>query len=295
MVSPSPLLLGKKQSLSVIIITGLSGAGKLSFMRALEDIGFYCVDNLPVLLFAKFINLVKTTQGNITKIALGIDSRGRSHFGHLLREIKKTTNIDVKIVFLNASTETFIKRFQETRRKHPLGEKINIVHAIEKERVLLEPIKKRATIILDTNVHTVHDLRKWVQKAFSRTSTREMTVSLISFGFKYGIPPESNLIYDIRFLPNPYFISDLKHLNGINKKVQQYLFSHKTVISYLRRFRPFMFYTLDKFYREGRSFANISIGCTGGKHRSVSFVEKLKKEKIKNIVFVIYHRDLGKE
>ncbi len=291
--------MNKNQDKHIVIVTGLSGAGKTSVMRALEDQGFYCVDNLPIPLLATFLQLVVKTQGNQLKVALGLDARGE-HFCHdLASEISKLQqgsfkNI-VKTMFLNASTNTILKRFQETRRKHPLASTTDLFTAIENEKKLLEPIMASADMILDTDTFNIHDLRKWVSNAFSEVQKKELVVNLISFGFKYGAPEESNLVFDVRFLPNPYFIPDLKKLDGRNTSIQEYLFSHAAATEYWNRLSSFLHYSLQQFYEEDRFFVTIAVGCTGGKHRSVAFIEKIKNESWPKVRFVVNHRDVEKE
>ena len=290
--------MNKNQDKQIIVVTGLSGAGKASVMRALEDQGFYCVDNLPIPLLTTFLQLMAQTNGSPLKVALGLDARGE-HFCHdLAAEINKLKQGAfkhlVKIIFLNASSATLIKRFQETRRKHPLADDIDLVSAIEKEKNLLEPIILSSDITLDTDTFNIHDLRKWISNAFADVQKKELVVNLISFGFKYGAPEDSNLVFDVRFLPNPYFVPELKNLDGRTEKIQKYLFSHTIVNDYWERLSSFINYSLQHFYEEDRFFVTIAIGCTGGKHRSVAFVEKMKSQAWANIRFLVNHRDVGR-
>lgn len=284
----------------IVIVTGLSGAGKASVMRALEDQGFYCVDNLPIPLLTTFLNLVFQTSSNLPKVALGIDIRGEQFFQDFAAEVVKLQQgplkTYIKIIFLNANTSTLLKRFQETRRKHPLAnENLDVSSAIEKEKTLLEPIMGMADMVLDTDTFNPHDLRHWVKQAFDTIEGKNLVVNLISFGFKYGAPEESNLTFDLRFLPNPFFIPDLKHLDGRDLPVQKHLFEQQAVIDYWNRLTDFLRYSLLKFHEEGRFFVTIAIGCTGGKHRSATFVEKIKEEQWPNISFIVNHRDIEKE
>ncbi|MBU4269919.1 RNase adapter RapZ [Candidatus Dependentiae bacterium] len=284
-----------------LIITGLSGAGKTIFIRSLEDFGFYCVDNLPLPMLSTFLNLAYHGQHNLSKVALSVDARSKnflSDFTTLLENIKnqERDRWDLKIIFLNASTNTITRRFQETRRNHPLFDmNTNLLDAIKQEKNLLEPIMAMADIVLDTDVFNVHDLRDWVRTSLSKTFQQEILVNLISFGFKYGVPTESNLVYDLRFLPNPYFEQDLKGLDGRSDIIKKYLFEKDVVNEYWSNLRDFLKYSVQKFYERGRFFVNVAIGCTGGKHRSVAFVEKLGSEKWENTKFLVQHRDLGKE
>ncbi len=172
---------------------------------------------------------------------------------------------------------------------------ISLLSAIEKECQLLEPIKNISNLVVDTDVFNIHELRKWVKEAFSDEQAQKMLVNIISFGFKHGVPAESNLVYDLRYLPNRYFISELKPLDGCHEKIQEYLFSQSAVNEYWERLKSFLHYSVQKFYQEGRFFVNIGIGCTGGKHRSVAFAQKLSGEKWDHIKFLVQHRDLGKE
>lgn len=286
----------EKQTRQVIIVTGLSGAGKSGVIRGLEDLGFYCVDNLPVPMLSVFLNLAFQTQ--TLKVALGIDARGEQFFTDFITEVqklKKELGTNLKIIFLTASPETLIKRFQETRRTHPLAKDIDLVQAIEKEKQILAPIMGMADIKLDTNAFNTHDLRKWVSVAFSNEQVRKLVVNLVSFGFKYGVPTESNMVHDLRSLPNPYFIPSLKALDGRTPDIQNYLFEQPTVVAYWDKLIDYTKFAIDKFYQEGRFFVTVSIGCTGGKHRSVTFVERLSKQNWENIKFLVNHRDVGKE
>jgi UPF0042 nucleotide-binding protein len=291
--------MNKNKDKHIVIVTGLSGAGKTSVMRALEDQGFYCVDNLPIPLLYTFLQLVMKTQDNQLNVALGLDARGE-HFCHdLASEIHKlqqgSFKTFVKIMFLNASTNTLIKRFQETRRKHPMALTIDLSSAIEKEKKLFEPIMTCADIILDTDTFNIHDLRKWVSNVLSEVQVKELIVNLISFGFKYGVPEESNMVFDVRFLPNPYFIPHLKLLDGRDQQVREYLFAHAVARDYWSRLSSFLHHSLEQYYKEDRFLVSIAIGCTGGKHRSVAFIEKIKSEAWQNIKFLIHHRDVEKE
>lgn len=282
----------------VLIVTGLSGAGKTSVMRMLEDIGFYCVDNLPIPLLSTFLKLAYS-HPNFCKVALGIDARGEQFLSDFITEIQSITKNDVacelKIIFLNAREQTILKRFQETRRNHPLADGISLEAAIEKEKQLMEPIMALADMTLDTDALNIHELRSLIRTSFSGNHQRELVVNVISFGFKYGVPAESNLVYDLRFLPNPYFIPELKAHDGRTNIIQEYLFSHTNTQDYWLRLTDFLYHSLEQFYQEGRFFATVAMGCTGGKHRSVSFVERLGKVSWPHVRFLITHRDVGKE
>jgi UPF0042 nucleotide-binding protein len=200
----------------------------------------------------------------------------------------------LKIIFLQSSDNTLIRRFEETRRRHPLARGASLSEAIKKEKELLKPIMDLSDTVLDTDTFNLHELRRWVRNSFADMKSQEILVNLTSFGFKYGMPPESNLVYDVRFLPNPYFIPALKAMDGRQKEVSQYLFEQKSVVDYWERLSSFLKYALQKYFEEGRPFVNVAIGCTGGRHRSVSIVERIAKEKWKNVSFLVHHRDTHK-
>jgi UPF0042 nucleotide-binding protein len=282
-----------------LIITGLSGAGKTSVMRSLEDLGFYCVDNLPLPLLPTFLKLAFNGQSHLAKVALGIDARGEQFLQSLAVEIQQVrataVECSLKIIFVSAQHQTLLKRFQETRRKHPLANSISVEQAIEREKNLMEPIMRLADVILETDGLTIHELRHLVSAHFSQGQLQELTVNLVSFGFKYGVPAESNLVYDVRFLPNPYFTPILKECDGRDQSVHDFLFSKPVVQDYWQQLEKFLHYTLTRFHEEGRFCATVALGCTGGKHRSVAFVEKIGHQPWPNIRFCITHRDVGKE
>lgn len=287
-----------KQKQHIVIVTGLSGAGKTSVMRALEDIGYYCVDNLPVPLLSTFLSLTSQTE-HLRDVALGIDARNELFLSHLIHEIEHLKKEDaghkLSILFLNAQEHTLVKRFQDTRRSHPLAHALSLTQAIAKERILLTPIMSMADILLETDAFTIHGLREWVRTIFSHNKKRQLLITLTSFGFKYGIPTESNLLFDLRFLPNPYFISELKALDGRDPRIADYLFSQKTVQNYWDYVYTFIMQTVQHYVQGGHIHITISIGCTGGKHRSVAFIEKLHSMEMPGVTTLINHRDITKE
>lgn len=281
----------------VIIVTGLSGAGKASVMRVLEDLGFYCVDNLPIPLLENFLSFSFGQQPHMLKVALGIDARDHKFLPNLeaaLTSIQKNiaTVCQLRTIFLNASDTTLLKRFQETRRRHPLGLNCSLLEAIAQERNLLLSVMDAADVVLDTDSFNMHQLRSWALQTFSGNQKRQMVVDLVSFGFKYGIPLESNLVYDLRFLPNPYFIPELKPLSGLDAPIKNYLFEQQAVEECWGKLQEFLQYSLQKSYEEGRFFVTVAIGCTGGRHRSVAFVERLAKVAWDNIQILVRHRDI---
>lgn len=289
----------KKERL-VVIVTGLSGSGKNIAVRTLEDLGFYCVDNLPIPLIPTFIKFAFQSKTNLFKIALGIDARSEQFLNDFMQAIDEIKNSDsyscqLRIVFLQSSDQVLLKRFQETRRRHPLAIGTSLKSAIDKEKELLAPLKDLSDIVFDTDTCNTHELREWIRKSFCENLGQKILISLVSFGFKFGVPAESNLVCDLRFLPNPYFIPELKSFNGKDEVIQNFLFSKPDVLEYWQHLKSFLEYSINKYHEEGRFFANVSIGCTGGKHRSVAFVEKLSLQSWKNVAFLVTHRDIAKE
>ena len=281
----------KKASFTTIILTGLSGSGKTVALNAFEDSGFFCVDNLPSQLITTFVNLCTKTP-SLSKIAIGVDIRDRkflTDFHGIIDSLRK--KIDLKILFLESTDETLIRRFKETRRPHPLGLK-DLKKAVLKEVELLEPIRKEADSIIDTSSLTPHQLRKHIIEAYLEKGPKEMTIGLISFGYKYGVPSEVDLLFDVRFLPNPYFIKELKELTGTSPKVRKFVLEKDDTKEFLEKLYPLLDHVIPLYKKEGKSYLTIGIGCTGGQHRSPAIVQeiekKLKKQKLKT---TLTHRD----
>ncbi len=282
----------------VLIITGYSGAGKHTVLRALEDIGFYCVDNLPINLLDSLFQLIAQSKIPGQRIALGLDVRGVQNINLFVKHVEHMRSIwpDVlKIFFLTCNSDVLMKRFQETRRKHPLANDIDLSTAIIQEQRILQPLVNMADVLLDTNQLNIHELRQFVCNLFTKTDERYIMVKLISFGFKYGVPTESNFVYDVRSLPNPYFMPLLKNLKGTDQPIIDYLFAQPPVCEYWDRFVDFATYSIKKLYQEGRFFMNIAVGCTGGRHRSVAFVHKFVQQKLPHVKFIVKHRDVDRE
>lgn len=296
--TPLQSTLRLEPTMQIVIVTGYSGAGKSTVLRSLEDIGFYCVDNLPITLLNSFFTQTIATQKHITRIALGIDARSVGNISYLIEYIdtlRITWPTQLKIFFLTCQADILVKRFQETRRKHPLANDIDLFQAIKQEITILQPLINRADLLLDTEQLTIHELRKFTQKAFERSGQHHIMVTLMSFGFKYGVPAESNFVYDVRSLPNPYFIPALKNFNGTHPEINDYLFAQPEVQEYWHRLIDFATYSIEKSFQEGRFFVNIAIGCTGGKHRSVAFVHKFSQQSLQHIKFTIKHRDIDRD
>jgi RNase adapter protein RapZ len=269
---PSP---GRRE---LVIITGLSGSGKGTVLKVLEDLGFYSVDNLPIELIPKFAEL---TQGasNIRKAALVVDIREGatlSRFPKMFRELKR--RLPVRLLFLEAEDDTIVRRFSETRRPHPLGSDITVVEGVETERTRLTPIRALADHIVDTSKFTVHELRDFIQATFAGSRDEpKMMVSVISFGFKHGVPSDVDLVFDVRFLPNPNYIPEFKPLTGKNARVARYIRGYPQTQEFLDRITDLLLFLLPHYIREGKSYLTIAFGCTGGQHRSVMMAAEIRK------------------
>jgi len=286
------------QNVKIVIITGLSGSGKSTAIRALEDLGFFCVDNLPPILLPKFIELCKASSGEISKIAMVMDVRERTflkEYPEIFKELKKKGQ-EIKILFLESSDEALVRRFKETRRQHPLAEKGSVLEGIKRERGKLSDLKILASDVLDTSNLNVHQLREVITQLFSRVSgRRKMTITLTSFGYKFGIPYDADLIMDVRFLPNPFFVSELRNFSGNDKRVYNYVMKNEIVEKFQEKFIDLINFLIPQYKKEGKSYLSIGVGCTGGQHRSVAMINSLEKllSKKRYLVRVI-HRDLGK-
>jgi UPF0042 nucleotide-binding protein len=287
------------QPSSFIIITGLSGSGKGTFLRALEDRGYFCVDNLPVGLLSKFYELVLKSSEEAAKAALVIDVReGQtlSEFPSMLEELRNSHALEISVWFLEASDEVLVRRFSETRRPHPLDPNRPVLEAIALERERLAPIRDVADHVLDTSQFTIHELRQHAVRLFEEKTDQHLLVSLVSFGFKYGVPIDSDLVFDVRFLPNPNFVPHLKAYTGSDPNVVDYMNSQEATGQFLEHVYNFVDFLLPQYEREGKSYVTISVGCTGGRHRSVFIANAIANhvEALKYRVKVS-HRDVEKK
>ncbi len=284
--------------LDIVVVTGLSGSGKSVAIRALEDNGFFCIDNLPVLLIPKFIDLCQGYHEGIKRIALGIDLRG-GHFFQSWPDVMaemRAAGHRVEVLFFDASDEVLLRRFSETRRPHPLAGEAPIQEGIVRERKALEGMRALADRIIDTSDFNVHELKKEMEQYFSQVlSPRKMSIFLTSFGYKYGIPHDTDMILDVRFLPNPFFVDELRGKNGLASEVEEFVLRREETHAFLDRLYSLLEFTLPQYEREGKSSLTLALGCTGGKHRSVVLVEELKK-KLDGKRFRIHvrHRDINK-
>jgi len=283
---------------SFVIITGQSGSGKGTFLKALEDRGYFCVDNLPVGLVSKFYELVLKSEDDESKVAMVIDIRDGETLQalpNIYSGLKNQEGVDVSLWFLEASDASLIRRFSETRRPHPLNPDRPVADSIAHERQLLAPIRELADHILDTSAFNIHDLRKHALSLFDDKETARLLILLVSFGFKYGVPSVSDLMFDVRFLPNPHFIPHLKAQTGSDPGVIEYLNAQPETGEFVGRLENFLDYLIPQYEKEGKSYVTISVGCTGGHHRSVFVIDELARHfQSKEYRVRVTHRDSEK-
>jgi UPF0042 nucleotide-binding protein len=262
----------------LVILTGLSGSGKSTVLKTFEDLGFYCVDNLPVELIPTFSELHMHGGGEIERAALLVDAREGEQIERLpalFREMRK--EYGASLVFIEASEDALLRRFSETRRPHPLGRDLSVREGLRRERELMEPIRKLADAVIDTTKFNVHELRHFITERFQRADRKPLLVSIVSFGYRFGIPSDADLVFDVRFLPNPHFVPSLRRYSGKHARVVRYIRSFPQSREFLRRIEGLLAYLIPHYIREGKSYLTIAIGCTGGRHRSVMLAEALAK------------------
>src|SRR5207302_10635428 len=265
--------------LSFVVITGLSGAGKSFAIKCFEDMGFFCVDNLPTTLIPTFADLIMRSEQPIHRVALGVDVREGAYLSRLLDTIRelRARGHAVEVLFLEASEEALVRRYHETRRRHPLAGDGNALDGIRAERKALSDLRVVADRILDTTALTVHQLKDRLVELYVAPKARPgLSVSLVSFGFKHGVPFDADLVFDVRFLPNPHFVEGLRPLDGRDTRVREFILQHEESRELLRRLQDFLGFVLPAYQREGKAYLTVAIGCTGGRHRSVALVEELK-------------------
>jgi RNase adapter protein RapZ len=284
--------------MAFVIITGLSGAGKSRAVNSLEDLGFYCVDNMPPTLIPKFSELCLQTNGKINNVAIVTDVRGGALFNSLfegLDELKKQGG-DYKILFLDADDAVLMRRYKETRRKHPLSEPGGTISdAISQEREMLRPARERADFIIDTSNLTSAQLKERITVLFTGDNKGSLMVNCVSFGFKFGTPTEADLIFDVRCFPNPFYVDELKHLTGLDMPVKDYVFASEETRKFVKMLFDMIDFLLPLYTNEGKSQLVIAIGCTGGRHRSVAIADALYRHILeKDIRAAVSHRDIHK-
>jgi len=284
--------------LGVVIVSGLSGAGKTVALRALEDTGFFCIDNLPVTLIESFLSTIKS-RVNIQNVGIGVDIREKTFLGDAYRIISSLKErYSIEILFLEAEKEVMIRRFKETRRPHPMitsKAAADIEEAIDKEKSQLSVLRESADKIVDTSNYTPHQLRQLIISAYGHADAKKgLNIALLSFGYKFGIPQNADLLFDVRFLPNPYFVPSLRQLNGLDKQVADYVLSSPDTWELLSRLNNLLDFLIHRYVKEGRSYLIAGVGCTGGKHRSPAIAQELARN-IKGhhgIEVTIIHRDI---
>jgi UPF0042 nucleotide-binding protein len=279
--------------LRIVVITGLSGAGKSTALRVFEDLGYFCVDNLPAPLVGEFARMAET-RGDITRVALGIDARGRA-FGKGASDL--TTELragghDVSVVFLDATDEALVRRFSETRRRHPLAVDADVLTGVRAEREDLSNLRSQAIDVVDTTLLTPHELRRTLVARYGEGASRDMVARLMSFGFRYGIPVDADLVFDVRFLPNPYFVPDLKPLSGRDVPVSQHVLAQAEAQEFLTHCVGILGFLIPLYRREGKSYLTVAFGCTGGRHRSVALVEEVARRLSAREKALVVHRDV---
>ena len=279
-----------------VVVTGMSGSGKRTAMKMLEDVGFYCVDNLPVPLIEKFVELVATPNSEISKVALGLDVRADQPFGDAQRILDKLKENGYlfEILFMEASDAVLLKRYKETRRMHPLSPDGRVEEGVHKERDILKEIKHKADYVIDTSNLLTRELKEEIDHIFVRNEEyNPLMVSIVSFGFKNGVPADVDLVFDVRFLPNPFYIDELKHKTGNDKEVRDYVMSFPEASMFLNKLMDMLDFLIPNYVKEGKHQLVIGIGCTGGKHRSVTLANELyaKMKDHGTYGVKLYHRD----
>lgn len=280
----------------LVILTGLSGSGKSTVLKTFEDLGFYCVDNMPVELIPTFSELRVHGSGEIERAALLVDAREGEQLERLpaiYRKLRREQQAE--LVFIEASDEALLRRFSETRRPHPLGHDRPVREGLRRERELMAPIRKLADVVLDTTKFNVHELRQFITQRFKNPDRRPLLVALVSFGYRFGIPPDADLVFDMRFLPNPHFVPRLRRYSGRHPRVARYIRSFPQTGEFLRRIEGLLAYLIPHYIREGKSYLTIAFGCTGGRHRSVMLAEAVRRALgRRGYAAKVVHRDVEK-
>ncbi|MGG1630307.1 RNase adapter RapZ [Rossellomorea sp. NRS-1567] len=288
---------GSTNDVQLVIITGMSGAGKTVAIQSFEDLGFFCVDNLPPTLLPKFLELMKESGNKMNKVALVMDLRGREFFDHLFKaldELAETSWVTPQVLYLDADDSSLVRRYKETRRSHPLAPSGLPLEGIRQERELLEELKGRAQLIYTTSTMKPRELREKILTEFSVNKKTIFTVNVVSFGFKHGIPIDADLVFDVRFLPNPHYIDHMRPKTGLDEEVSTYVLKWNETNKFIEKVTDLLSFMLPQYKREGKSQLVIAIGCTGGQHRSVALAEYLGHHFENDYQTKISHRDIQK-
>ena len=286
----------KRDASQLVILTGLSGSGKSTVLKAFEDMGFYCVDNLPVELIPIFAELHAAGEAEFRRAALLVDAREGLQIQKLpglLQHLRREHS--ASLVFIDANDDALLRRYSETRRPHPLGKDYSVRESLQHERRLMEPIRSLADVVIDSSQFNVHELRNFITRRFKNPDRHPMLISVVSFGYKYGVPNDADLVFDVRFLPNPHFVPRLRRFTGKHPRVRKFIHSFPQTSQFLKRMESLLAYLMPHYIEEGKSYLTIAFGCTGGKHRSVMLAEEIKKalEK-KKYATKVFHRDIEK-
>lgn len=281
---------GRKARL--VVITGLSGSGKSTAIRALEDVGFYCIDNLPVVLMSDVMELIHDDR--IEHLGLVVDIRGRPFLDQApgILDSLEADGAELDLLFLDASDETLIRRFSETRRRHPTAVEGSVREGIREERKRLQALLERADATIDTSRLTPHDLKRVISNRYAPSASSGLALNLMSFGFKHGVPPEADLVFDVRFLPNPFFVKGMREQRGIHSDVADFVLQHASAQGYLDRVHDLLEFALPHYEQEGKHYLTVAIGCTGGHHRSVAMTESLASRMAEYPRLRVDHRDI---
>jgi len=290
-------VLGQRGTRRFVILTGLSGSGKSHAIRALEDLGYFCIDNLPTLLIPTIAELAQRDDGALQKVAIVVDVREGDflqEFPRVYRRLQGMQGVHPKLIFLEASHSALVRRFSETRRPHPLAPDRSVSEGISEEREKMNAIRAMADLTLDTSNLTVHELRdSFMRMSRDEGGRSEMVVNLVSFGYKHGVPVDADLVFDVRCLPNPHFVEGLRELTGRDAAVVRYMRRHSATKEFIDRLTSFLSFALPYYVQEGKSYLTVAIGCTGGRHRSVMIAEALKRSlaKVERVRLRVKHRD----
>ena len=281
----------------VLLVTGMSGAGRTTATKALEDLGWYTIDNIPAPLIVQVSEAVADHDG-VSKVAISVDVRGSNQFAELQLALAELDEIGTshRVLFLDASDEVIVRRYESSRRPHPLQLEQSLLQAVETQREILNPLRSTADLIIDTTDLNVHDLRRAIEQAFGDASSLALRIAVMSFGFKYGLPVDADLVADLRFLPNPFWQESLREQTGLHPEVSQYVVAMPEAEKFLSNYQELVELVREGYLREGKRFVTIAVGCTGGKHRSVAIAEELAKRLAQsNFETRVMHRDLGRE
>jgi UPF0042 nucleotide-binding protein len=283
-------------SLELVLVSGMSGAGRSTAARSLEDLGWFVIDNLPPSLLRQAVEQMSSS--DVTRLAVVVDVRGGRMFDDLARALEGALadGIDLRVVFLEAGDNELVRRFESSRRPHPLQGSAGILEGLVRERELLGDLRARADLVIDTSALNVHDLRRKIDAAFGGSDRVQLRATVMSFGFKYGLPLDADIVNDVRFLPNPYWVPDLRDLTGLNAEVSDYVTALPEAREFLDRMAAMLDLVSDGYLREGKRYVTVAVGCTGGKHRSVAMAENLAARLVKvGLEVLVVHRDLGRE